>query len=124
MKKRRMKLLALMLTAAVTFTSVLPVGATATNGSEAPQQVTELTDPLDEGGGVTDNGQGNTDVSGDVQNGIDQTGDEQPGDLPAEPNRGCKDVRLDCSFRIQDARCKLLRLFLILLKLLDDIPVL
>ena len=63
MKKRRMKLLALMLTAAVTFTSVLPVGATATNGSEAPQQVTELTDPLDEGGGVTDNGQGNTDVS-------------------------------------------------------------
>ena len=47
MKKRRMKLLALMLTAAVTFTSVLPVGATATNGSEAPQQVTELTDPLE-----------------------------------------------------------------------------
>ena len=95
MKKRRMKLLALMLTAAVTFTSVLPVGATATNGSEAPQQVTELTDPLDEGGGVTDNGQGNTDVSGDVQNGIDQTGDEQPGDLPAEPNHDAETAQDD-----------------------------
>ena len=95
MKKRRMKLLALMLTAAVTFTSVLPVGATATNGSEAPQQVTELTGPLDEGGGVTDNGQGNTDVSGDVQNGIDQTGDEQPGDLPAEPNHDAETAQDD-----------------------------
>lgn len=49
MKKRRMKLLALMLTAAVTITSVLPVGAAATDGSEVPQQVTSLTDPLDEG---------------------------------------------------------------------------
>ena len=95
MKKRRMKLLALMLTAAVTFTSVLPVGATATDGSEAPQQVTELADPLDEGGGVTDNGQGNTDASGDVQNGSDQTGDEQPGDLPAEPNHDAETAQDD-----------------------------
>ena len=55
MKKRRMKLLALMLTAAVTITSVLPVGAAAADGSEAPKQVTELTDPLNEGGGTTDN---------------------------------------------------------------------
>lgn len=58
MKKRRMKLLALMLTAAVTITSVLPVGAAATDGSEVPQQVTSLTDPLDEGSGATDNGLG------------------------------------------------------------------
>lgn len=74
MKKRRMKLLALMLTAAVTFTSVLPVGATATDGSEAPQQVMELTEPLDEGGGATDNGLG--DAAGDGQMGDSQTDGE------------------------------------------------
>ncbi|BFK17359.1 hypothetical protein F210042A8_40950 [Blautia parvula] len=69
-----MKLLALMLTAAVTFTSVLPVGATATDGSEAPQQVMELTEPLDEGGGATDNGLG--DAAGDGQMGDSQTDGE------------------------------------------------
>ena len=62
MKKRRMKLLALMLTAAVTITSVLPVGAAAADGSEAPKQVTELTDPLNEGGGTTDNDLGDTSI--------------------------------------------------------------
>lgn len=75
MKKRRMKLLALMLTAAVTITSVLPVGATATDGSEVPQQVTSLTDPLDEGSGATDNGLG--DAEGDGQIGDSQTDDGQ-----------------------------------------------
>ena len=75
MKKRRMKLLALMLTAAVTITSVLPVGAAATDGSEVPQQVTELTDPLDEGSGATDNGLG--DAAGDGQMGDSQTDDGQ-----------------------------------------------
>ena len=73
MKKRRMKLLALMLTAAVTITSVLPVGAAATDGSEVPQQVTELTDPLDEGSGATDNGLG-------VAEGEGQIGDSQTDD--------------------------------------------
>lgn len=75
MKKRRMKLLALMLTAAVTITSVLPVGAAATDGSEVPQQVTSLTDPLDEGSGATDNGLG--DAEGDGQIGDSQTDDGQ-----------------------------------------------
>lgn len=74
MKKRRMKLLALLLTAAVTITSVLPVGAAAADGSEAPQQVTELTDPLNEGGGTTDNGLGDTNIPTDGQNDEDQTG--------------------------------------------------
>ena len=75
MKKRRMKLLALMLTAAVTITSVLPVGAAAADGSEAPKQVTELTDPLNEGGGTTDNDLGDTSIPTNGQNGEDQTGD-------------------------------------------------
>lgn len=75
MKKRRMKLLALMLTAAVTITSVLPVGAAAADGSEAPKQVTELTDPLNEGGGTTDNDLGDTGIPTNGQNGEDQTGD-------------------------------------------------